>query len=164
MLDVVLFEPEIPPNTGNLIRLCANSGFRLHLIEPLGFVLDDKRLRRAGLDYHEWAAVRVHRDWPAFVEAVKPQRVFAVSTRGRTGYHEPSYRPGDTLLFGPETRGLPQAMLDSLPPDQRLRIPMLPDSRSLNLSNACAILVFEAWRQLGFAGAVDHELRSEARP
>ncbi|WP_111415186.1 tRNA (uridine(34)/cytosine(34)/5-carboxymethylaminomethyluridine(34)-2'-O)-methyltransferase TrmL [Billgrantia lactosivorans] len=157
MLDVVLFEPEIPPNTGNLIRLCANSGFRLHLIEPLGFVLDDRRLRRAGLDYHEWAAVQVHRDWPAFVEAVKPARVFAVSTRGRTGYHEPRYGPGDTLLFGPETRGLPQAMLDALPPEQRLRIPMRADSRSLNLSNACAILVFEAWRQLGFAGAAQPE-------
>ncbi|MCE8018749.1 tRNA (uridine(34)/cytosine(34)/5-carboxymethylaminomethyluridine(34)-2'-O)-methyltransferase TrmL [Halomonas sp. MCCC 1A11036] len=164
MLDVVLFEPEIPPNTGNLIRLCANSGFRLHLIEPLGFVLDDKRLRRAGLDYHEWAAVRVHRDWLAFVEAVKPERVFAVSTRGRTGYHEPSYCPGDVLLFGPETRGLPQAMLDALPPEQCLRIPMLPDSRSLNLSNACAILVFEAWRQLGFAGAAELDRPTEARP
>ncbi|QJQ95697.1 MULTISPECIES: tRNA (uridine(34)/cytosine(34)/5-carboxymethylaminomethyluridine(34)-2'-O)-methyltransferase TrmL [Halomonadaceae] len=155
MLDVVLFEPEIPPNTGNLIRLCANTGFRLHLIEPLGFVLDDKRLRRAGLDYHEWAAVRVHRDWSAFVESVAPQRVFAISTRGRTGYHEPAYRPGDALLFGPETRGLPQAMLDALPESQRLRIPMLPDSRSLNLSNACAVIAFEAWRQFGFAGAVD---------
>ncbi|KAA0010926.1 tRNA (uridine(34)/cytosine(34)/5-carboxymethylaminomethyluridine(34)-2'-O)-methyltransferase TrmL [Billgrantia pellis] len=157
MLDVVLFEPEIPPNTGNLIRLCANSGFRLHLIEPLGFVLDDKRLRRAGLDYHEWATVSVHRDWSAFVEAVDPPRIYAVSTRGRTGYHEPAYRPGDALLFGPETRGLPQAMLDALPPERRLRIPMLPGSRSLNLSNACAILMFEAWRQLGFAGAAAPE-------
>lgn len=153
MLDVVLFEPEIPPNTGNLIRLCANTGFRLHLIEPLGFTLDDKRLRRAGLDYHEWARVTVHADWESFVGDVAPGRIFAVSTRGRTGYHEPAYRPGDVLVFGPETRGLPQAMLDALPPQQRLRIPMLPDSRSLNLSNACAILVFEAWRQLGFAGA-----------
>ena len=155
MLDVVLYEPEIPPNTGNLIRLCANTGFRLHLIEPLGFVLDDKRLRRAGLDYHEWAAVRVHRDWQAFLDAVAPRRVFAVSTRGRTGYHEPAYREGDALLFGPETRGLPQAMLDALPEAQRLRIPMLPDSRSLNLSNACAVIVFEAWRQLGYRGALD---------
>ncbi|SDL53586.1 tRNA (cytidine/uridine-2'-O-)-methyltransferase [Franzmannia pantelleriensis] len=155
MLDVVLFEPEIPPNTGNLIRLCANTGFRLHLIEPLGFVLDDKRLRRAGLDYHEWAAVRVHRNWAAFLADVAPQRVFAVSTRGRSGYHEPRYAPGDALVFGPETRGLPQSMLDALPPEQRLRLPMLPDSRSLNLSNACAILVYEAWRQLGFAGASD---------
>ncbi|MCE8044547.1 tRNA (uridine(34)/cytosine(34)/5-carboxymethylaminomethyluridine(34)-2'-O)-methyltransferase TrmL [Halomonas daqingensis] len=153
MLDVVLYQPEIPPNTGNLIRLCANTGFRLHLIEPLGFVLDDKRLRRAGLDYHERAAVRVHRSWPAFLEAVAPQRVFAVSTRGRSGYHEPRYAPGDALVFGPETRGLPQAMLDALPESQRLRIPMLAESRSLNLSNACAIVVFEAWRQLDFAGA-----------
>jgi tRNA (cytidine/uridine-2'-O-)-methyltransferase len=153
MLDIVLFEPEIPPNTGNLIRLCANTGFRLHLIEPLGFALDDKRLRRAGLDYHEWARVKVHADWNAFVESVQPARVLAVSTRGRTGYHEVAYREGDALVFGPETRGLSQTMLDALPPAQRLRIPMLPDSRSLNLSNACAILVFEAWRQLEFAGA-----------
>ncbi|ATJ84709.1 tRNA (uridine(34)/cytosine(34)/5-carboxymethylaminomethyluridine(34)-2'-O)-methyltransferase TrmL [Halomonas beimenensis] len=153
MLDVVLYQPEIPPNTGNLIRLCANTGFRLHLIEPLGFTLDDKRLRRAGLDYHEWARVRVHPDWTAFLETVAPARVFAVSTRARTGYHEPAYREGDALVFGPETRGLPQAMLDALPEGQRLRIPMLPESRSLNLSNAAAVLVFEAWRQQGFPGA-----------
>ncbi|SDJ99170.1 tRNA (uridine(34)/cytosine(34)/5-carboxymethylaminomethyluridine(34)-2'-O)-methyltransferase TrmL [Billgrantia gudaonensis] len=160
MLDVVLYQPEIPPNTGNLIRLCANTGFRLHLIEPLGFVLDDKRLRRAGLDYHEWAAVSVHRSWEAFLDDVSPGRVFAVSTRGRTGHHEPAYRPDDALVFGPETRGLPQAMLDALPEAQRLRIPMLPESRSLNLSNAAAVLVYEAWRQLGFAGA----MKLEARP
>ncbi len=153
MLDVVLYQPEIPPNTGNLIRLCANTGFRLHLIEPLGFVLDDKRLRRAGLDYHEWARVRVHPGWEAFLEAVAPERLFAVSTRGGTGYHEPRYREGDALVFGPETRGLPQALLDALPESQRLRIPMREDSRSLNLSNACAVLVYEAWRQLGFPGA-----------
>jgi len=153
MLDVVLYQPEIPPNTGNLIRLCANTGFRLHLIEPLGFELDDKRLRRAGLDYHEWVRVRVHADWDAFLAAVAPERVFAVSTRGRTGYHEPGYREGDALVFGPETRGLPQALLDALPEARRLRIPMLPDSRSLNLSNACAVVVFEAWRQLAFVGA-----------
>jgi tRNA (cytidine/uridine-2'-O-)-methyltransferase len=153
MLDIVLFEPEIPPNTGNLIRLCANTGFRLHLVEPLGFALDDKRLRRAGLDYHEWARVRVHAGWPAFLHDIAPTRIFAVSTRGRTGYHEPAYQEGDALVFGPETRGLPQAMLDGLPPAQRLRIPMRADSRSLNLSNACAVIVFEAWRQLGFAGA-----------
>ncbi|PMR71218.1 tRNA (uridine(34)/cytosine(34)/5-carboxymethylaminomethyluridine(34)-2'-O)-methyltransferase TrmL [Halomonas heilongjiangensis] len=153
MLDIVLYQPEIAPNTGNLIRLCANTGFRLHLIEPLGFELDDRRLRRAGLDYHEWARVTTHPDWRAFLEAVAPERVFAVSTRGRTGYHEPAYREGDALVFGPETRGLPQAMLDALPESRRLRIPMLPDSRSLNLSNACAVIVFEAWRQLGFRGA-----------
>ncbi|GKW49573.1 tRNA (uridine(34)/cytosine(34)/5-carboxymethylaminomethyluridine(34)-2'-O)-methyltransferase TrmL [Halomonas sp. NCCP-2165] len=153
MLDVVLYQPEIPPNTGNLIRLCANTGFRLHLIEPLGFVLDDKRLRRAGLDYHEWARVRVHPGWEAFLEAVAPERLFAVSTRGGTGYHEPRYREGDALVFGPETRGLPQALLEALPESRRLRIPMRADSRSLNLSNACAVLVYEAWRQLGFPGA-----------
>ncbi|WP_106476854.1 tRNA (uridine(34)/cytosine(34)/5-carboxymethylaminomethyluridine(34)-2'-O)-methyltransferase TrmL [Phytohalomonas tamaricis] len=153
MLDIVLYEPEIPPNTGNIIRLCANTGFRLHLIEPLGFALDDKRLRRAGLDYHEWARVSRHRNFDAFVEAVAPQRIFAVSTRGRTGHHEPAYRSGDALVLGPETRGLPQAMIDALPPEQRIRIPMLADSRSLNLSNACAVIVFEAWRQLGFEGA-----------
>ena len=153
MLDVVLYQPEIPPNTGNLIRLCANTGFRLHLIEPLGFALDDRRLRRAGLDYHEWAALRVHRDWSAYLEAASPRRLFAVSTRGRAAYHEPSYRAGDALVFGPETRGLPQEMLETLPPAQRLRIPMREGSRSLNLSNACAVLVYEAWRQLDFAGA-----------
>jgi len=163
MLDVVLYQPEIPPNTGNLIRLCANTGFRLHLIEPLGFVLDDRRLRRAGLDYHEWAAVRVHRDWAAFCEAARPRRIFAVSTRGRTGYHEPSYRPGDALVFGPETRGLPRAMLEALPEAQRLRIPMLAESRSLNLSNACAVLVYEAWRQLDFAGAAQVDTARPAR-
>jgi tRNA (cytidine/uridine-2'-O-)-methyltransferase len=153
MLHVVLYQPEIAPNTGNLIRLCANTGFSLHLIEPLGFTLDDKRLRRAGLDYHEWARVRVHRDWSAFLETVAPPRIFAVSTRGRTGYDAPAYRRGDALVFGPETRGLPQAMLDALPADRRLRIPMLPQSRSLNLSNACAVIVYEAWRQLGYVGA-----------
>jgi len=159
MLDVVLYQPEIPPNTGNLIRLCANTGFRLHLIEPLGFVLDDKRLRRAGLDYHEWAAVRVHPGWEAYLAAAGPERLFAVSTRGRTGYHEARYRVGDALVFGPETRGLPQALLDALPETQRLRIPMREESRSLNLSNACAVLVFEAWRQLGFAGAAGVDTR-----
>ncbi|SEL29906.1 tRNA (uridine(34)/cytosine(34)/5-carboxymethylaminomethyluridine(34)-2'-O)-methyltransferase TrmL [Halomonas daqiaonensis] len=153
MLDVVLYQPEIPPNTGNLIRLCANTGFRLHLIEPLGFVLDDKRLRRAGLDYHEWSRVSVHADWEAFLEAVVPERVFAVSTRGRTGYEQPAYREGDALVFGPETRGLPQTLLDALPESRCLRIPMLAESRSLNLSNACAVVVYEAWRQLGFVGS-----------
>lgn len=162
MLDIVLYQPEIPPNTGNLIRLCANTGFRLHLIEPLGFVLDDKRLRRAGLDYHEWAPVRVHPDWSGFIEAVAPRRIFAVTTRGRTGYHEPAYGEGDALVFGPETRGLPQAMLDALPEAQRLRLPMLAASRSLNLSNACAVVVFEAWRQLDFAGAALPDDRDSA--
>jgi tRNA (cytidine/uridine-2'-O-)-methyltransferase len=162
MLDIVLYQPEIPPNTGNLIRLCANTGFRLHLIEPLGFVLDDKRLRRAGLDYHEWARVRVHPDWPGFIEAVAPRRVFAVTTRGRTGYHEPVYGEGDALVFGPETRGLPLAMINALPEAQRLRLPMLAASRSLNLSNACAVVVFEAWRQFDFAGAALPDDRDSA--
>jgi tRNA (cytidine/uridine-2'-O-)-methyltransferase len=153
MLDVVLYQPEIPPNTGNLIRLCANTGFRLHLIEPLGFMLDDKRLRRAGLDYHERARVRTHADWAAFLAAVAPERVFAVSTRGRTGYHEPAYREGDALVFGPETRGLPDAVRESVPVEQRIRLPMRPAQRSLNLSNACAVVLYEAWRQQGFAGS-----------
>lgn len=154
MLDIVLFEPEIAPNTGNLIRLCANTGFRLHLIEPLGFELDDKRLRRAGLDYHEWVRVQVHASLEAFMTAVAPTRMLAVTTRGRTRHDHVAYQTGDALLFGPESRGLPQALIDSLPEDQRLRIPMREGSRSLNLSNACAILVYEAWRQLDFDGAL----------
>ncbi|MEJ2455345.1 MAG: tRNA (uridine(34)/cytosine(34)/5-carboxymethylaminomethyluridine(34)-2'-O)-methyltransferase TrmL [Candidatus Thiodiazotropha sp.] len=154
MFHVVLYEPEIPPNTGNIIRLCANSGSKLHLIHPLGFRLDDKRLRRAGLDYHEWAEVREHASLEAFEEAVKPQRLFACTTRGHRCYAEVDYRPEDALLFGPETRGLPQALLDRLPAEHCLRIPMLPNSRSLNLSNAAALMVYEAWRQQGFAGAV----------
>lgn len=152
MLEIVLFQPEIPPNTGNVIRLCANTGMRLHLIRPLGFRLDDRRLRRAGLDYHEWAEVRLHADWPAFLEAARPPRIFAFSTRGARSYVEPDYRPDDALLFGPETRGLPQSLLESLPPEQRLRLPMRPGSRSLNLANAVAIAAYEAWRQFGFAG------------
>ncbi|GHC23382.1 tRNA (cytidine(34)-2'-O)-methyltransferase [Kushneria pakistanensis] len=154
MLDIVLFEPEIAPNTGNIIRLCANTGFRLHLIEPLGFELDDKRLRRAGLDYHEWARVQVHASLEAFMAAVEPTRVLAVTTRGRSRHDQVGYQMGDALLFGPESRGLPQALIDSLPENQRLRIPMREGSRSLNLSNACAVLVYEAWRQLDFGGAL----------
>ncbi len=154
MLDIVLFEPEIAPNTGNIIRLCANTGFRLHLIEPLGFALDDKRLRRAGLDYHEWARVQVHASLEAFMAAVAPTRLLAVTTRGRTRHDHVAYQGGDALLFGPESRGLPQTLIDSLPEDQRLRIPMREQSRSLNLSNACAVLVYEAWRQLDFDGAL----------
>lgn len=154
MLDIVLYEPEIAPNTGNLIRLCANTGYRLHLIEPMGFTLDDKRLRRAGLDYHEWARVNTHTDFDAFLSTVAPKRIFALSTRGRTSHDAPTYQPGDALLFGPETRGLPQAILDSLPAEQRIRLPMLENSRSLNLSNACAVVVYESWRQLGYAGAM----------
>jgi len=152
-VHVVLFQPEIPPNTGNVIRLCANTGADLHLVRPLGFELDDKRLRRAGLDYHEYARVKVHDDLAAFMAAAMPRRVFAVSTRGRMRYDRVTYANDDALLFGPETRGLPQDVIDGLPEEQRLRLPMRPGNRSLNLSNAVAVIVFEAWRQLGFAGA-----------
>ncbi|MDM3872634.1 tRNA (uridine(34)/cytosine(34)/5-carboxymethylaminomethyluridine(34)-2'-O)-methyltransferase TrmL [Porticoccus sp. W117] len=152
MLDIVLYQPEIPPNTGNIIRLCANTGFRLHLIEPLGFAMDDKKLRRAGLDYREWQQARIHKDWPAFVTDVDPQRVFAISTRGSRNHASPDYQPGDALVFGPETRGLPQAFLDALPQQQIIRIPMQAESRSMNLSNAVSVIVYEAWRQLGFEG------------
>ena len=153
MLDVVLFRPQIPPNTGNVIRLCANTGASLHLIRPLGFALDDKRMRRAGLDYHEYTRLRVHDDLPACLAALGQPRLFALSTRGRTRYDTVTYAAGDALLFGSETRGLPQAILESVPEAQRLCLPMRPDNRSLNLSNAVAVVVFEAWRQVGFAGA-----------
>jgi len=154
MLHVVLYQPEIPPNTGNVIRLCANSGARLHLIRPLGFELDHAKLRRAGLDYHEFADVAVHDDLDAFRAAAQPARVFALSTRGGTLYTNAQFAENDAVLFGPETRGLPQAVMDSLPPERRLRLPMRPHNRSLNLSNAVAVVVYEAWRQLGFAGGV----------
>ena len=150
MFDVVLFQPEIPPNTGNIIRLCANTGSRLHLIHPLGFELDDSRLKRAGLDYHEYASVREHRGFNEFLLTIQPSRLFACSTRSETLYSEVDYRPGDAFVFGPETRGLPQTMLDALPRRQRLRIPMREGNRSLNLSNAVAVVVYEAWRQNGF--------------
>lgn len=153
MFHVVLFQPEIPPNTGNIIRLCANCGANLHLIRPLGFEMSDKQLRRAGLDYHEFADVLLHDSLAAFTETVQPARILACSTRGRQNYSEVAYGPDDALLFGPETRGLPGAVLDALPANQRLRIPMRPGNRSLNLSNAVAIIVFEAWRQAGFAGS-----------
>ncbi len=152
MFHVVLFQPEIPPNTGNIIRLCANCGAKLHLIRPLGFDMSHKQLRRAGLDYHEFADVALHDSLAAFVEAVRPARILACSTRGRKNYSEVSYGPDDALLFGPETRGLPDAVLAGLPADQLLRIPMRPGNRSLNLSNAVAIIAFEAWRQQGFNG------------
>jgi tRNA (cytidine/uridine-2'-O-)-methyltransferase len=152
-VHVVLFEPEIPPNTGNAIRLCANSGAELHLIRPLGFELDDKRLRRAGLDYREYARVHVHDDFEAFVAAANPSRIFAVSTRGAMRYDRVAYADDDALVFGPETRGLPQTFIDALPAEQRIRLPMRPGNRSLNLSNAVAVVVFEAWRQRGFDGA-----------
>jgi tRNA (cytidine/uridine-2'-O-)-methyltransferase len=150
MLHCILYEPEIPPNTGNLIRLCANTGMQLHLIHPLGFKLDDKRLRRAGLDYHEWARVHEHDSLQACLESVPDGRVFACTTRGKKSYTAPQYQSQDMLLFGPETRGLPQSLLDSLPAEQLIRIPMQANSRSLNLSNAAAIILYEAWRQLDF--------------
>ena len=150
MLHVILYQPEIPPNTGNIIRLCANTGAGLHLVEPLGFALDDRRLRRAGLDYHEWATVRQYRDLDQCVAQLQPERLFAISTRGAWSYANVTFENGDALLFGPETRGLPQAVLDEMPPENTLRIPMMPGSRSLNLSNAVAVVVMEAWRQLGF--------------
>ncbi|HSN17853.1 MAG TPA: tRNA (uridine(34)/cytosine(34)/5-carboxymethylaminomethyluridine(34)-2'-O)-methyltransferase TrmL [Gammaproteobacteria bacterium] len=152
MFNVVLYQPEIPPNAGNIIRLCANTGAALHLIHPLGFELSESRVKRAGLDYHEMANVHEHKDFDAFLQKVHPSRLFALSTRGMRRYTEVAFQPGDAFLFGPETRGLPQAILDALPSDQVLRLPMRPDNRSLNLSNAVAVLVFEAWRQQGFAG------------
>lgn len=153
MFHVALYQPEIPPNTGNIIRLCSNLGSRLHLIHPLGFELDDRRLRRAGLDYHEWVGVREYPDWAAFRNACPGPRLFACSTRGGRIYAEVLFQPGDVLLFGPETRGLPQSVLDQLSPEYRLRIPMRPNNRSMNLSNAVAVILYEAWRQQGFAGA-----------
>jgi tRNA (cytidine/uridine-2'-O-)-methyltransferase len=153
MFKVILFEPEIPPNTGNIIRLCANTGSDLHLIRPLGFQLDEPRLKRAGLDYREFATIEVHNTLANCLDSLGAPRVYALSTRGRTCHASPAYRDGDAFLFGPETRGLPQDVLESLPREQRLRIPMRPTSRSLNLSNAAAVVVYEAWRQIEFAGA-----------
>ena len=154
MFHVVLFEPEIPPNTGNIIRLCANAGAGLHLVHPLGFTMEDRQLRRAGLDYREWASVREHADLEAFVATIAPARLLALTTRGGCPYQQARYAAGDALLFGPESRGLPAQLLETLPEAQRLRIPMVPGSRSLNLSNAVAVVLYEAWRQHGFAGAV----------
>ncbi len=154
MLHVVLYQPEIAPNTGNIIRLCANTGASLHLIQPLGFELDDARLRRAGLDYHEYVSVLVHPDLAACRSDLPAgTRVFAISTHGRRRPDQATFRAGDALLFGPESRGLPAVLLQHTPPEYRLRIPMRPDSRSLNLSNAVAVTVYEAWRQLNFDGA-----------
>ena len=155
MFHIVLFEPEIPPNTGNIIRLCANSGSQLHLIHPLGFELDDKRLRRAGLDYHEFAGVQEHANFDAFCETVAPKRLFGLSTKASRFYHEVEFEPGDALLFGPESRGLPDVVREPLRQKGKLlRIPMMEDSRSLNLSNSVALILYEAWRQQGFNGAV----------
>ena len=153
MFSVILYEPEIPPNTGNIIRLCANTGANLHLIEPMGFEMDEPRLRRAGLDYREFAAVEVHKNLPTCIDSLGSPRLFALSTRAATTYSTARFREGDALIFGPETRGLPDKLLESLPPEQRLRLPMLSTSRSLNLSNAAAVVVYEAWRQIGFSGS-----------
>lgn len=153
MLQVALFEPEIPPNTGNIIRLCANTGVQLNLIEPLGFDLDDRSLKRAGLDYHEYANVETYADYAAFTDAMSTQRVFALTTHASYSVFEAKLEADDVFLFGPETRGLPPAIRDALPPARRLRIPMVATSRSLNLSNAVAVVVYEAWRQCGLGGA-----------
>jgi tRNA (cytidine/uridine-2'-O-)-methyltransferase len=153
MFHVVLYQPEIPPNTGNIIRLCANTGSVLHLIHPLGFELDNRKLRRAGLDYREWATVSEHVSLDAFIEAIKPVRLWAVSTRGTRCYAEHHYRAGDAFLFGPETRGLPEDVLQAVGQRSVLRVPMMVNSRSLNLSNTVSILVYEAWRQQGFRGS-----------
>jgi tRNA (cytidine/uridine-2'-O-)-methyltransferase len=155
MFRIVLVEPEIPPNTGNVIRLAANTGCELHLVEPLGFSMDDKLLRRAGLDYHEHAAVRRHASWEALLacEAPDPARLFAFTTRGARAFAAPRWQPGDWLVFGGETRGLDAALLGRIPAAQQVRLPMRPGQRSLNLSNAVAVSVFEAWRQQGYAGA-----------
>ena len=149
---IVLFEPEIPPNTGNIIRLCANTGASLHLIEPLGFELDEKRLRRAGLDYHEWVNVQTHASWDVYLSTEKPVRIFAFSTRGKRSCFDTVFQIGDSFVFGPETRGLPDALLNSLPEETRVFLPMQPGQRSLNLSNSVAVAVYEAWRQTGFTG------------
>jgi len=153
MFHIVLFEPEIPPNTGNIIRLCANTGMDLHLIEPLGFELDDKKLKRAGLDYHEFAAVKTWHDLDDFITRVKPGRIFGLSTHGKRSFYDCEFRAGDAFLFGPETRGLPIEIRNQLGETHVLRIPMRPDNRSLNLSNTAAIVVYEAWRQAGFKGS-----------
>ena len=152
MFDLILYEPEIPPNTGNIIRVCANTGTTLHLVHPLGFELDDKRLRRAGLDYREFAEVQQHASIRDCLTTLAGRRVFPISTRGARLIHDVEFQPGDVFILGPETRGLPQRLLDDYAPDHVLRIPMQPESRSINLSNAAAILIYEAWRQQGFAG------------
>ena len=149
----MLYQPEIPPNTGNIIRLCANTGYALHLIEPLGFDWDDKRVRRAGLDYHEFAEVKRYANFETYLAERNPKRVFACTTKGKAFHSDVQYQAGDALLFGPETRGLPDDIIESLPPAQRVRIPMLPDSRSMNLSNAVSVFVYESWRQFGYEQA-----------
>ncbi|MGB8433460.1 MAG: tRNA (cytidine(34)-2'-O)-methyltransferase [Burkholderiales bacterium] len=153
MFEIVLYQPEIPPNAGNVIRLAANTGSRLHLVGPISFQLDERSLRRAGLDYAELAVVEVHADWAGCVQRLAGHRIFALTTRAMRGYAEERYAPGDAFLFGPESRGLPADLLAALPPERRLRLPMLQGNRSLNLSNAVAVVVYEAWRQANFSGA-----------
>ena len=153
MFDIVLYQPEIPPNTGNVIRLSANTGCRLHLVKPLGFELSDKQMRRAGLDYHEYAEMQVHDTWDELKAALAGRRLFAFTTKAAADFSQTLFQPGDVFVFGPETRGLPPDILDEFPPERRLRLPMLPGQRSLNLSNTVAVAVYEAWRQNGFAGA-----------
>ncbi len=154
MLNVVLYEPEIPPNTGNIIRLCANTGFNLHLIEPLGFELDDKRMRRAGLDYAEFSKITIHPNLDACLKALPNAKVWALTTKAQGSHSAAKFNAGDILLFGPETRGLPVDVREAIPQEQWLKLPMVADSRSLNLSNACAITVYEAWRQLGYQNSL----------
>jgi tRNA (cytidine/uridine-2'-O-)-methyltransferase len=153
VFHIVLYQPEIPPNSGNIVRLAANTGSTLHLVKPLGFSVDDRSLRRAGLDYAEFASVRVHENWPACLTELAGRRLFALSTKGAVRYDMPAFAAEDAFVFGPETRGLPQEMLASFAPEQRLRLPMLPDNRSINLANAVAVVIYEAWRQHGFAGS-----------
>ena len=150
MFNIVLFEPEIPPNTGNIIRLCANTGATLHLIEPLGFKLEDKQLKRAGLDYHEYANLTLHKNWAEFKLAMAGKRLFAITTKGSQNYAKVQFKADDVFVFGPETRGLPEEIRNEFRPESRLRLPMLSDSRSLNLSNSTAVLLYEAWRQIDF--------------
>lgn len=154
MLHIVLFEPEIPPNTGNIIRLCANTGAALHLVKPLGFSLDDKQLKRAGLDYHEYSTVQVHENWAACKAALAGRRLFAITTKGSTRHSDIQFKTDDVFVFGPETRGLPEEIRSEFTAEHRLRLPMLPNSRSLNLSNSAAVLLYEAWRQLDFKNGV----------
>lgn len=154
MLNIVLFQPEIPPNTGNIIRLCANTGAQLHLIKPYGFELDDKRLRRAGLDYHEWASVQQHDSLDAWLQQCQPRRIFSITTKGTKHLADNTFEDGDYLLFGSETRGLPAEWLEQQAPENLLRLPMLASSRSMNLSNCAAVVLYEAWRQLGYPGGL----------
>lgn len=157
MLDIVLYEPEIPQNSGNIIRLCANCGFRLHMIEPLGFAWDDKKLRRSGLDYHEFVDIQKYKNFEDFLERAKPKRLFALTTKGEPNHSEVSYELGDFLMFGPESRGIPMTILDNLPMSQKIRVPMCKDNRSMNLSNTVAVVVYEAWRQFGYQGSVPRQ-------